>query len=82
MALGNLDAAENDLAMAIKLYPMDTDGIFLSRVGMYQKKHDPEKALLDLNKAVELNPKHSRAWWKRGNLFFRGRQDKGSYKRL
>ena len=47
-----------DLSEALKLYPPDSETYFL-RATAYLGKKNPHKALDDLNKTLELNPKYS-----------------------
>jgi tetratricopeptide (TPR) repeat protein len=54
----------------INIYPERSAHAYMGRGLIYSVSGNPQQALSDYNKALELNPKYTRAWYNRGNWYF------------
>src|SRR5690606_11782890 len=62
---GDLDSAVIDFHHLIFYFPFDPDG-FVGRATLYLEMEEYEKALTDLDRAVDLDPKTKEAFYYRG----------------
>jgi tetratricopeptide (TPR) repeat protein len=54
----------------INIYPERSAHAYMGRGLIYSVSGNPQQALSDYNKALELNPKYTRAWYNRGNWYY------------
>ncbi|MFI5164428.1 MAG: tetratricopeptide repeat protein, partial [Bacteroidia bacterium] len=60
---------------AINKDPERCDLGYLNRGAIFSMKQDDNKALLDYNKALEINPTYAKAYYNRANIYYKSGQD-------
>lgn len=72
----NENARNNQIQNAINVYPQNPEGFILLADVVF--KEEPKKSEAALKKAIEIDPSHTVAYFKLGNLYFqRGEKEEG-----